>query len=264
MTQAKTFILKRKKVFRRGVRVFIKGIDGKFTDRVLKFSTEHLVAVKLRKTRARTIAAAYTTSNSEEIEALFSDSAYGKDFFLKGDSEGKLKQATRIVSKMDSEKMALKGLFEMINLPFDESKDLAVLQEMYKIQASAMSGRKIEKGSAPAPIPIEKVDVAKSMAETADAARKIYEDKYGKPVPEEVSGDLAFLSALGDPDFDAETYIANLDVEPEETANDVQDSNSSTADTIETLQQKYFEKFKTNVANSKKNDAAWIKNKLAE
>ena len=260
MTQSKTFVLKRKKTFRRGVRVFIKGMDGKFTDRVLKFSTEHLSPVKLRKTRARIIAAEYTTSNQEEIEALFSDSAYGKDFFLKGDSEGKLKQATRIVSKMDSEKMALKGLFEMINLPFDETKPLAVLQEMYKIQASAMSGRKIEKTSGPTPIPIEKVDVAKEMAKTVGVAHKIYEDKYGKPVPEEVSNDLGFLSALGDPDFDAEKYIAGLggEDEVEEVPSDEDEK------TIEDLQKAYFEKFKTNVANSKKNDAAWIKKKLAE
>ncbi len=262
MAQLKTFVLKRKKTFRRGVRVFIKGIDGKFTDRVLKFSTEHLAPVKLRKTRARAIAAEFTTSNSDEIEALFSDSAYGKDFFLKGDPEGKLKQATRIVSKMDSEKMALKGLFEMINLPFDESKPLAVSQEMYKIQASAMSGRKIEKGSGPTPIPIEKIDVAKSMAETADVARKIYEDKYGEPIPEIINElpheqYLGFLSALGDPGFDAEIYIKNLGSEPVETEEDKPQS-------IDALQKAYFDKFGKNVPNPKKNDAAWIKRKLAE
>ncbi len=261
MAQLKTFVLKRKKTFRRGVRVFIKGIDGKFTDRVLKFSTEHLAPVKLRKTRARSIAAEFTTSNPDEIEALFSDSAYGKDFFLKGDPEGKLKQATRIVSKMDSEKMALKGLFEMINLPFDESKPLAVSQEMYKIQASAMSGRKIEKGSGPTPIPIEKVDVAQSMADTADEARKIYEDKYGESVPEEVTNDLAFLSGLGDPDFNAKKYINNLGSEPAEI---VEGNATKVVESVDTLQKAYFDKFAKNVPNPKKNDAAWIKKKLAE
>lgn len=260
MAQSKTFVLKRNRVYRRGVRVFIKGIDGKFTDRVLPFTTQHLVAVKLRKTKARTVAAEYTTSHSEEIEALLSDSAYGKDFCLKGDTEGKLKQPTRIVSKMDSEKMALKGLFEMINLPFDESKPLAVLQEMYKIQAGITTGRNIERVSAPTPIPIEKVNVAEEMAKTAEAARKIYEDKYGKPVPEEVKNDLGFLSALGDPNFDAEAYVASLgsDDIPEEIG------SNPPEDTIETLQKKYFEKHKTNVPNNKKNDAAWIKKKLAE
>jgi hypothetical protein len=228
----------------------------------LKFSTEHLVPVKLRKTRARTMPAEYTTSCPDEIEALFCDLSYGKDFFLKGDTEGELKKAPRIVSKMDSEKMALKGLFEMINLPFDETKPLAVLQEMYKIQASAMSGRKIEKVSAPAPIPIEKVDVADEMAKTAEAARKIYVDKYDKPVPEEVINDLGFLSALGNPEFDAEKYIANLGGED---SNEVIENNSGEdTRTIKQLQDAFFEMKKTNVPNNKKNDAAWIKNKLAE
>jgi hypothetical protein len=258
----KTFVLKRKKTFRRGVIVFVKDIYGKLSPRVLKFSTEHLVPVKLRKTRARTMPAEYTTSNPDEIEALFCDLSYGKDFYLEGDSEGKLKQAARIVSKMDSEKMALKGLFEMINLPFDESKPLAVLEQMYRIHGSALSGRKIEKVSAPAPIPIEKVDVAAEMAKTAEAARNIYVDKYNKPVPEEVINDLGFLSALGDPDFDAEKYIANLGGED---APEVIDNNSGEdTRTIQQLQNAFFEKKKTNVPNNKKNDAAWIKNKLAE
>lgn len=262
MTQSKTFVLKRKKTFRRGVTVFVKDIYGKLSPRVLKFSTEHLVPVKLRKTRARVMPAEYTTSNPDEIDALLCDLSYGKDFFLIGDSEGKLKRDPRIVSKMDSEKMALKGLFEMINLPFDETKPLAVLQEMYKIQASALSGRKIEKVSGPTPITIEKVDVAQSMADTADAARKIYEDKYNKPVPEEVTNDLGFLAALGDPGFDAEKYIANLGGEYAEEVK--QDDSGGDTRTIGDLQKEYFDKFKTNVANSKKNDAAWIKNKLAE
>jgi hypothetical protein len=265
MAQAKTFVLKRKKTFRRGVRVFIKGIDGKLTDRVLTFSTDHLVPVKQRKKRARTIAAEYTTSNHEEIEALFCDSAYGKDFFLKGDEEGKLKQATRVVTKMDSEKVALRGLFELIGLPFDESKPIAVLQEMYRIQASAMSGRKIEKGSAPTPIPIEKVDVKKQMAETADVARKIYEDKYGQPVPEEFSNDFAFLSALGDPDFDAENYIAiNSAGEITEEKKASEDTDVSQELSIDILRKKYQEKHGTQVPTNKKNDATWIQNKLAE
>jgi hypothetical protein len=260
MTQ-KTFVLTRKKTFRRGVTVFIKDINGKLTARVLKFSTEHLAPIKLRKTRARTIAAEYTTSNSDEIDALFSDLSYGKNFILKGDIEGKLKRAPRIVSKMDSEKMALRGLFEMINLPFDETKPLAVLQEMYKIQAQALSGRKIEKVSGPTPIHIEKVDVAQSMADTADVARKIYKDKYGKPVPEEVHDDIAFLSALGDPGFDAEKYIANLGGEEVEVKKDVTDKDTRT---IEDLQKAYFDKKKANVPTNKKNDATWIKKKLAE
>jgi hypothetical protein len=231
-------------------------------DRVLPFTTEHLVHVKQRKTRARQTAAEYTTSNEAEIEALFADSGYGKDFVLKGDPEGKLKKPTRVVTAMDAERIALRGLFKNIDLQFDESKPIEVLKEEYKIHASALAGKKIEKSTA-SKIPIEQVDVKQSMAETAEMARKIYYDKYGEPVPEEVYDDLAFLSALSDPNFNAKGYIENLSkvddlaTKPDATVPEIETR------TLDQLQKAYFEQEGKNVPNPKKNDAAWIKAKLA-
>jgi hypothetical protein len=258
--KAQTFILKRKKTFRRGVRVYVKDIHGKMTDRVLPFTTEHLIHVKQRKTRARTIPAEYTTSNQAEIEALFADSGYGKDFFLKGDPEGKLKTATRVVTAIDAGKIALRGLFKNINLQFDESKPIEVLKEEYKIHASAMAGIKLEKSTA-SQIPLEKVDVAQEIADTKETAREMYKEKYGEEVPEEVYDDVAFLSAMSDPNFNAKEYIDNLgNDDGDGKANDkVEDTRS-----LEELQKAYTEEYGTNPPNPKKNDAGWIKKKLAD
>lgn len=252
MSTHKTFILANKKTYRRGLRLFIKGKDGKMSLRICTFTTEHLVDEKQRAKNARKIHAEFITSNQVVIDALFKDSGYGKSFYLKGDSEGKLKRQTTVVTAGDAKRLALRNLMEQVGLPFDDNKPTEILAEEYNIHVQASSGRKIEKSTASV-IPGNPVDVAKDIADQKDVARNLYEEKYGEPIPAEFKNDVALLDGLSNPNFDAQAYIAEK-----------AEKHDEEQDTKEELWAQYFDKFDTKVPNPKKNDIAWIKAKLAE
>lgn len=254
---SKIFVLTNKRTYRRGVRVFVKGQDGKVTDRLCVFTTEQLVSDAERNTNARTVAAQYETKNEILYHALLADSAYGKDFTLLGDPEGKLKEASLKLSPEDIKKATLANLFSSAGLKFDATKDVAILEMEYAMHIQALSGVKTQM-SAPAPIPHQIVNVGQSIAELKEAARLKYEEDYGERVPDIVYNDLAFLDGLSNPEFDAEKYIQSKLATPEPVI------GSEAPEKEESIHDLYFKKFGKNVPNMKKNDVAWIKGKLNE
>lgn len=254
--EEKVFILTNKRTFRRGVRVFVKGQDGKVTDRLLMFTTEHLVSDQERSTNARTVAAQYATRNEVLYHALLADTGYGKDFTLITDPEGKLKEASLKIRPDDIKKATLSNLFDAAGLKFDANKDVNILEREYTIHIQALSGRKMEV-SAPAPIPHQVVNVAQGIAEMKQAARQKYEDDYGERVPAVVYDDITFLDGLSNPDFDAEKYIESKLAVPEKVEEEVSKPEQD-------IYGQYFDLHQKNVPNMKKNDTVWIKAKIAE
>lgn len=267
--EAKTFILTKTKTWKREVRIHILNQNKKYDAKLLPFTTENIVPSKLRNSRGHQVPAEYTTSDPVIIEALYRDPAYGKDFVEKGDPEGKKKQPSVVITETDSKLIALRNLYKLVNLPFDENLPYEVLKAQYDIHMDALGGKAAEK-SAPLQIPHAPVDVKASIEAGVNAARQAYLEKYGEPIPEIVSNDLGFLDALADPNFDAQKYIENKVATaqnppaPENETGDSGKTNEPEGDDKEALAAKYFEKFKTNVPNPKKNDVAWIKAKLAE
>jgi len=257
--EQKTFQLSNTRTFRRGVRIFVKDAAGKVSDMLCMFTTEKIVSERERYTNARTKAAEYKTTNEMVVNALFSDAAYGKDFYLKGDEEGKLKRSSFVVSQEDIERASLESLFNSAGLIFDRSKSIPILKKEYSLHLEALGGRKI-KESGPLEIPHIPVDVPKDIINAKVEARNKYEELYGEPVPEIVFDDIAFLDGMSNPDFKAQAYIKTKTEEAEAA----QKSGSDAGDSKEDLYKVYFEKFKKNVPNAKKNDIAWIKGQLSE
>jgi|LGOV01.1.fsa_nt_gb hypothetical protein len=247
-----TFILTYTKDFRFFTRVFTKGKDNKNEQRNVTFTTEHKVSEKERNRNARKIAAEFSTNDEILYDALLRSPAYGKTFVLKGDPEGKLKREPFNITPLDARKIALKNLFEAAGLEFDSEKASEVLAEEYQIFVNSKKGTNI-KGSGPAKIPHKPVDLAKEQAEGVEAAKALYKEKYNEDIPEAFANDIAFLSALSTPNFDAKAYM--------EKANEPVDVTEE-EESIETLREKYFEVKRQNVPNPKKNDAVWIKSKL--
>ena len=198
-----TFILTQNKDFRRSVRVFLKGKDNKIDARRVKFTTEHKVSEKDRNKRARLVPAEFSTSDEVIYDALLRSTAYGKTFLLKDDPKGELKREPIDVTPMDAKKIALKNLFEQSGLPYDNKKSSEVLEQEYQIYSNANSGTKIA-GSGPSTIPHTPIDVEKQLLEQVNAAREAYKVKYNEEIPAEFANDKALLSALSDPEFDAE------------------------------------------------------------
>lgn len=248
--ERKTFILTYTKDFRLFTRVFLKGKDGKNEQRNVTFTTEHRISEKQRNTNARRIPAEFSTSDERLYDGLLRSPAYGKTFVLKDDPEGKLKRTPFDITPLDARKIALKNYFDEAGLKFDASKPAEVLEEEYRIFANAKTGSDV-KESGPAKIEHKPVDIAKEMQDQMDEARKVYEDKYGEPIPEAYANDKALLDGLSNPDFDAKAYMDSI-------------GSGLAEPTIEELREKYLEKKGVNVPNPKKNDAAWIKSKLAE
>lgn len=259
--EAKTFILTNSKVWRRQVRVFVMNHNKKYEERLLPFTTEHVVSTKLRTERGRKVPAEFTTQDPIIIEALYRDSAYGKDFIEKGDAEAKKKQPTIVISDKDRQLVALRGLFNVAGLFLDENLPYEVLKEQYEIHMTALSGKKMEKSTV-TEIPHVPVDVKANIEAGVNAARQAYEEKYGEPIPAIVENDLGFLDALANPAFDAQEYIAKKKAEAENPS-EVK-TEDEPAETKESLHQKYFEKTGKNVPTPKVNDLAWIKAKLEE
>ncbi|MDD4971896.1 MAG: hypothetical protein PHT07_20920 [Paludibacter sp.] len=266
--EAKTFILTKTKTWKREVRVFIMNQNKKYIEKLLPFTTEHVVSTKQRNTRGHIVPAQFVTSDPVIIEALYRDPAYGKDFIEVGDAEGKKKQPSIVINESDRQLVALRGLFKLAELPMDETLPYDVLKEQYEIHMTAISGK--NKESKPAEIPHAPIDVKASIEQGVAAARQKYEDDYGDPIPAIVANDLAFLDGLSNPNFDAQKYIeemiAKANVPEEEVKEQAKEQSEvkSPAEEKEALHKAYFEKTGKNVPNMKSNDLAWIKAKLEE
>jgi uncharacterized protein with gpF-like domain len=63
-------------------------------------------------------------------------------------------------------------------------------------------------------------------------------------------------------DLGAEENEAEMHIESETSESTADNENTNTEDDIETLRQKYFEKFGKAVATGYKNNIEWIKKKL--
>jgi len=252
-TQRKTFVLTNKKTYRRGVRVFFRGGDNKLAERMIPFSTEHLVDEKQRHTNARKISAEYTTTDPTLINAFYHDSAYGKDFVEKNDPQGKLKKKTIVITEDDAEKIALEGLFRATPLTFDGNKAVDVLKAEYAIYMQAASGTKLKESTAKE-IPMAPINIEADILSAKAKARDAYKEKYGEDVPAIVTNDTAFLDGLSNPDFDALKYIRAAEKKAEEQI----------ALEKEELRATYAEKFGKNVPNMYKNNVDWIRGKLNE
>ena len=266
--EQKVFVLTNKRTYRRSVRVWIKGQDGKVADRLCDFTTEHLVNDKKRNTNARTVAAQFSTKNEALYHALLADTAYGKDFVLIDDPEAKLKEASLKLSPDDIKKATLANLFNGAGLKFDPLKSIGILEMEYAMHIQALSGKRMEV-SAPAPIPHEVVNVGKNISELKKAARQAYEDKYGDEVPAVVYDDVTFLDGMSNPDFDAQKYIESKLVKPEvgeksEGVEELEEVDTLAKKPAEDVHDLYFKKFNKHVPVPKKNDIAWIKGKLNE
>lgn len=248
----KTFELtaKNKRTFRRNVRVFFKNALGKIETRHLVFTTEHLVTKNDRFKNAKLRCAQYSTADPLIQDAIFSDSAYGKDFYQVGDEKGENKIDRNPITFQDLELSSLKNLFLSAKLPFDDTKNISILKLEYQMHMEAVNGISI-KESAPAIIQITPSNPLDDINNAKQVVRDAYKVKTGKEIPAEFANDSTLLSALqSNPDFDVESYIAP-------------NSTEGIVDlTKEDLHQKYFDQNGTKVPNPKSNDLDWIKEKL--
>lgn len=267
MERQEVFILLKKKTFRHDLKLYFKGIDGKLEQRIVTFTTSHLVSEKGRATSARTKNAEYITSDERIIDALYRDSGYGIRFVHRDDLNGERKRDSFNVTPLDASRLALRNLFNAIGLEFDESKSNEVLTKEYQIHVSAKAGVDMTQSTA-REIPHTPIDVQKSLQDQIDAARNIYQERYGSPVPDEFYNDVAFLSALSDPKWDAQAYIsANTTVDEDPPVDPPQgpdEEGLELPDTPEELWPIYKEATGKNVPNPKKNDAAWMKKAILE
>ena len=257
--ESMNFLLKNKSTYRLATNIWVSGVNGKLEKRPIVFSSEGQTSQAGRATSSKKIAAKYTAKNEFEVDALLRDSGYGITFVKEGDPEGLLKKQTVKISQDSAEKAALKNLFSVINLPFDDSLPLDVLKAQYSLQVNALAGRSVSEPQAPTiQIPVDRVNVAADIEATKNTARQKFEEKYGYAVPDVVANDSGFLEAvLSIDDFDAEAYISSKT----ETGETVETSESN-GDDMESLRTQYFEKHGSHVPNVKKNDISWIKSKL--
>jgi hypothetical protein len=265
--ERQTFILLNKRTFRHSMTVYMKGVTGKLEKRNVKFTTEHKVRENERFTNARTIAGEFSTTDELLYDGMLRDTGYGKTFIHKDDTDDfqfgkqatyKMKRDPFNVTPLDSKKLALESLFKIEGMQFDGAKTVEQLNEEYQFYMAAKTGVKLNKGEATV-IPMNPIDIQKSIADQANAARSIYAEKYGEDVPDEFANDFGMLDALSNPQFDALAYMA----EKKKGSTPSVDENGLPSD-AESLGKIYFEEFQQNVANPKKNDAAWIKAKILE
>lgn len=250
-----TFILRKTKMYRHTIKIFLKSFDGTIDKRNTEFSTQHLVREIDRVHKARTIPAQFATADKRLIEAMYRDTGYGKTFVHIDDPKGERKKESFNVTPLDVKKIALKNLFVVFDIPFDDRKSAEVLQEELNAYMKARSGVNTELSTA-TKIEHTPVDVEADIASAVSAAKSLYEEKYKEPVPEEFANDKAFLSSLADPKFDAKAYIEKkTTIEPE--ADELPDD-------IDDLRDEYFAEFEVNVPTPKKNDIGWMKLKIRE
>lgn len=251
--EKQTFLLKRTKMFRYHLKLYLRDSHGKTNQRIVTFTTEHLVSEKERMTNARKKSAAYSTSDEAEIDALYRDTGYGIVFHHEDDPKGERKRGSFNITPTDVKKIALKNLFDDAGLNFDGEKDTILLEEELRLYLTAKSGLRLDKGKASS-IPHQEVNVELGIQKQVEDAKKIYKEKYGEDIPAQFANDKGFLSALSDPDFDAKAYIEK-NSEPE--GDDLPDDAAA-------LGEIYFKVLGKNVPNPKKNDVAWIKSKIEE
>lgn len=257
--ERKTFVLANKKTYRRPVKVFVKDGKGILSERWLTFTTEHLINKEARHTNGRNVAAEFVTGDPVELNALYSNTAYGIDFYEKGDEKGLKKAAGQNLTTEDFEKMAIKSLFESADLIFDTTKSIGLLKAEYKLYLELKSGKKIVESPAKE-IVFKKVDVGAEIESQKQDARDFYEDQYGEKVPDIVWNDTGFLDGLSNPNFDAKKYISE-----KEGYQKIEESIPPAGEPVnekETLHTAYFEKFSKRVPNMKSNDLGWIKSQL--
>lgn len=255
----KKFILLRKKEFLVSTKVYVRNSAGIMTSRPVIFRTEG-AHPHLRSTAAKTIPASFSTDDEQLIEAMYCDPGYGTRFVEEGDLDGLKKQAPLVVTKEAAEIAALKQLFDDTGLNFNPNLPVEVLRAQYSIYMQS-AGSNI-KPSEPKQIPHTPVNVVSQIQKGAEQARALYESKYGEPVPVEYWNDLAFLDGLSNPEFDAKAYIATRS--RGESIGETLGGEVGGSETIADLQAKYAEKFGKNPAPAYKNDADWLKSKLAE
>lgn len=271
----KTFVLSNPRVWKREVAVWLPNKDKKLSKRLLPFATEN-VKPGQRREKGRAVPAQFTTADEKLQEALYRNTGYGKDFYEKGDKEGKNKMETLVVSKEDAELVALRSLYEANGLVFDENDPLDVAKKKYEIHIHALAGTRKLGESTATEIAHVQVDPKQQITDAISAGKKAYEEKYGEPVPEAIGEDKAKLITLIDgmntPGFDVEAYVAEATAEDEEE--EVEESKAPEADpntakaakepTKEELLKQYFDKFGKHVPNAKKSDTSWIKAQLAK
>jgi len=258
------FVLKKTRPYKRTVRVFIKNKMNKVTSVNCLFTTEHLVNEQERQTNGKLRQAEFSTSNEDLYEAMLCDSSYGKDFYLKGDPEGKLKKKSVVLTRDDIDMAAMEKLYTDSGMNFDHTKSFLELKMAYNIHIEAMAGRKYEP-SKPAEIAMKVVDVAAEIGAQKQKAMENYETKYGEPVPGIVANDMAFFDAMLNIDFDAQKYIAaKVDSHVAEPLSGTTGDGEPKVneDSFDVLDAKYLERFKTHIPNNKKSDLTWVKNKL--
>lgn len=269
--ERKTFVLSKRKTYRRPVKIFVKDSKGVLSEMWITFTTEHLVNKEVRHTNGRLVAAEFMTNDPKIIDAIYSNSSYGKDFYEKGDEKGLKKAETIAITADDVEKMALKSLFESAGLTtYDAHKPVAILKKELQLYMESVAGKKFVE-SPPKEIQFEKKDIAADLEKQKQDAREYYEAEYGKPVPSFVYDDVAFLDGLSNPSFDPEKYIEQKDAElfPNGHNNSGLDFaalplKEAPEGNKESLHAAYFEKFSKKVPNMKVNDLGWIKAKLSE
>lgn len=247
-----TFKLLNKRPFALSTPLYLIGKDGKLDKREVRFSTAHLVGVNDRIKKARTVAAEVTLVEEAEINAIFRDTGYGTKFVLKGDDEGKLKKAPLNITAFDATKVALKNLFAKTDLEFDDTKPNAVLEKELTIYLNATTGKEVTKGQA-TEIKHEPINVEKSIEGDVEAAIKAYEETNGVDFPEFANKQdkLNFIDGLSNPNFEQEAFIEKHAVKEDEG----DDLPTGDAEALGVIYKTLFGK---NVANLKKNDAAWI------
>lgn len=248
------FELRKGRFYNHNDRVYVKRPDGTLGMRPITFSKSGVGSVtdaqRNEQSVVAPIRAQFKTSDKALIDAMYNHSGYGSVFIQKGDDEAKLKGLGYDISSQDAEKVAIRQQFEAVGIEFDGKKALPLLKAELRLAFEGLSGKKVKLSKPVAPIE-NNIDVAGDINQAVTDARELYKEKYGEDVPDDFKDDKSFLSALTDPTFDAEAYIARK-----------RDKTSGL--TIDELQEAYKAKFGNNVANSKKNDAEWIKGKLAE
>lgn len=253
--ESRIFQLINKSAYRLATNIWVSGSNGKLEKRAIVFSSEGQTNQNGRATSSKKIAAKYTAKNEIEAEALLRDSSYGITFVRDDDPEGKLKKQTVRVSQDSAEKAALKNLFALVNMSFDDTLPIDVLKAQYSLQINALAGGSLKQTTQEAiiKIPAKKVDIAADIEITKNTARQKFEEKYGYEVPVEFTNDSGFLEAvLSIDNFDAEAYIAS------------KTESKDVTDDLESLGAQYFEKYGVKIPKIKSKDIAWIKNKLAE
>lgn len=257
----KVFVLKRKRTFKRSIRLFVKNPKGELTAAKVMFTSEHLARADQRGVgkRSAKVQAEYRTADPFVIEALYASAGYGKTFYEKGDEEGAKKKRSYDLKVEDAEKIALRNHFEVAGLAFDESKPLPVLKEELLIQHQLKVGAKPQE-NAPLPIKEEQIDVKADLQsaqkESLINAKDKYFAMYNEELPAEYYNDLAMLDGLQTNDFDPKAYISQKEDKAKEEKVETTDEKKAR------LHKKYMEVKGEKVPNNKSNDFEWIENAI--